>query len=93
MTDAIDIKLTHDEALVLFDFLQREIDLANGARLAAATEHQAELWALNGLNCLLEKVIAEAFRPDYPVLIAAARDALVEKSGTWPWRTSTASEG
>lgn len=85
MAETTTIELTRDEALVLFDFLQREIDLANGKRLEAATEHQSELWALNGLNCMLEKVVAEAFRTDYPERIAAARASLIENCGAWPW--------
>ena len=93
MADTRSIELTRDEALVLYDLLQREIDLANGARLAVATEHQAELWALNGLNCLLEKVVYEAFSPDYPARLAAAREALVEACDPWPSDIASRNDG
>lgn len=89
MADTVTIELAREEALVLFDLLQREIDLANGKRLVSATEHEGELWALNGLNCMLEKNVGEAFRPEYPQLVDAARAALVERNGAWPWDRAT----
>ena len=54
--DPIDIALTKDEALVLFEFLSRyaETDRLN-------IEDSAEQQALWNLTCLLEKALTEPF--------------------------------
>lgn len=81
---AVHIELEHDEALVLYDFLQREIDDKHGVRLKSLTNHDSELWALNGLNCLLERLLAEPFRKDYPTLLSQAQESLLERWAPWP---------
>ena len=80
----ITLNLDHDEALILFDFLQREIDQGNGEQLRQAVKHDGELWALNGLNCLLEKQLVEPFQIDCEVTVAKARTMLVRRCGAWP---------
>ena len=80
----VHLELDNDEALVLFDYLQREIDDENAVRLKSLTNHDGELWALNGLNCLLERVLAEPFTKKYPALSSQAQESLVERCGPWP---------
>lgn len=80
----VTITLSQDEALVLFDFLQREIDAVNGSRLVPATEHEGELWALNGLNCLLERELAAPFKHDYDQILQQSRASLIQRNGSWP---------
>jgi len=43
---SITIQLSDNKANVLFDFLFRAINDKNGETLAAAIEHEGELWAL-----------------------------------------------
>ena len=80
----VHIELEHDEALVLHDLLHREIDDKHGVRLKSLTNHDSELWALNGLSCLLERVLAEPFRRDYRTLLSQAQKSLLERCGPWP---------
>ena len=60
----VSITLTKDEALVLFGWLGRQIEDDDGRQLLAADTRESELWALNGLYCGLEKILAEPFAPD-----------------------------
>lgn len=70
----IDVPLTPDEALVLFEFLWRYSDTDQLQVL-----DQAEQRALWNLCCVLEKVLVEPFDPNYPELLKAARDRLRDK--------------
>lgn len=67
----VQIEITKDEALVLFEFLSRfsETDTLE-------IEDQAEERALWNLTCVLEKILVEPFLPDYLDIIKAARDRL-----------------
>ena len=68
----VELKLTKDEALVLFEFLCR---FSNDDALAI--DDQAEERALWNLQCVLEKVIMEEpFSPDYKSILEAARNRL-----------------
>ena len=67
----VNLQLTPDEALVLFEFLSRFSDTGS-----PAVEDQAEQGALWNLTCLLEEQLVEPFRPDYRALLLAARDRL-----------------
>lgn len=71
MGGPIRLELTGDEALVLFDFLQRFDDEG-----ALVIRDQAEERALWNLHSLLQKQLVEIFHPDYKALLAAARDRL-----------------
>ena len=73
------ITLKDHEALVLFDFLQREIETNNARRVAPYFEHPAEFWALNNLFCAMEPVTGEVFRSDYGKIIDAARTAVMHQ--------------
>ncbi len=84
------ITLSSDDALVLFDFLAREIDDIKSKRLACVIEHPAEFWALNGILGDLQRELAEPFRSDYRELVAAARERLMDSSD--PERTFVVGE-
>jgi hypothetical protein len=71
MGGLIRLELTGDEALVLFEFLQRFDDEGT-----LAVQDQAEERALWNLHILLQKQLVEIFQPEYKALVAAARDRL-----------------
>ena len=77
------IELSREEALVLLDYLQREIDHNGGNSLKSSIDHDAEIWALNELNCLLERVLTEPFDQNYSNELSAAQGALVARCGKW----------
>ena len=66
--ESVTLKLTPDEALVLFEFFARFDD---SDRLAFA--HAAEYLALQRVAAQLDKAAAGAFDPAYADLLAAAR--------------------
>jgi hypothetical protein len=70
------ITLEDDEALVLFEWLSREIEERKGAGLGPAFVSPAEFWALNALHCLLERADVAPVRLDYAEAVAAARARL-----------------
>ncbi len=39
---------------------------------------------MNGLQGLLERVLPEPFREDYPALLSQAKESLVARFGPWP---------
>lgn len=69
--DLVRIELTSDEALVLFEFLQR---FSESDKLVL--EDQAEQRALWNLTCILEKELAQPFAVNYGELLSQARDRL-----------------
>jgi hypothetical protein len=71
MREPIRLELTGDEALVLFDLLQRFDDEGT-----LTIRDQAEERALWNLHCLLQKQLVEIFDPDYKALLVAAQDRL-----------------
>ena len=72
--ESIKIELTKDEAIVLYEFLQRS---SNSDELKI--EHQAEERALWNLACIFEKVLAEPFMLDYARILTSARERLKDK--------------
>lgn len=70
----IQISLTKDEALVLFEMLSRFSDTGS-----LTIEHQSEERALWNLNGLLEKKLTEPLKPNYKELLQAARENLKDK--------------
>jgi len=70
----IQISLTDDEALVLFEFLSRfsETD-------SLTIEDQAEERILWNLCCDLESVLVEPFKEDYANILAQARQNIRDK--------------
>ena len=69
----VTVSLTHDEALVLFEWLAREDDDKGGIHV----EHPAEQRVLWQVQAYLEKTLTEPFAPDYDKLLAAARERVV----------------
>ncbi|WP_309106572.1 hypothetical protein [Arthrobacter sp.] len=70
-SEQISVKLSEDEALVLFDWLarfneRRNTDLAD----------QAEQRILWDIECSLESVLVQPFLEDYTLLLAEARSRL-----------------
>lgn len=66
------LSLTHDQALVLFEWLSRE-----DGRNSIPAEHEAErkvLWLLEGQ---LERTLVEPLQADYRALVAVARERVV----------------
>lgn len=72
--EEIQISLTKDEALVLFEMLSRFSDTEK-----LNIEHQSEERALWNLNCLLEKILVEPFKSNYAELLQAAQERLKDK--------------
>jgi hypothetical protein len=68
---SVDISLTDDEALVLFDWLGRRSD-----DLAPDEKPTAEIIALWNLEALLERVLVAPFMSDYAEQLEAARARL-----------------
>ena len=72
MTSAhVDLRLTNDEALVLFDVLHRWEDDGRGP-----TDDLGERAALDALSCALESALVEPFNSDYGALVRSARERL-----------------
>ncbi len=69
--DEIEIKLTRDEALVLYEFLNRfsETD-------TLTIEHSSEQRTLWNLTSILESTILEPFDNNYEDLLQAAKENL-----------------
>lgn len=67
----VSIKLTKDEALVLFEFLSRF-----SSQDVMEIQDQAEERALWNLTCSLEKVLAEPFSQHWEEILSAARARL-----------------
>ena len=65
----VTLELTKAEALVLFDFLWR---FTEGKRLVI--EDQAEQRVLWDLLAMLEPILVEPFKRNYPELVQKARD-------------------
>lgn len=77
--------LSDDERLVLFDLLARLIETEKAEHSIGLVQHDAEIWALNGLYCALERTEVFPFARDYEAEVEAARSRLLEASGgTWP---------
>jgi hypothetical protein len=69
--ESINVSLSPDEALVLFEFLARFEQSEN-----LQIEDEAERVVLANVLCVLEKKLVAPFRPDYADLLASARRAL-----------------
>lgn len=70
----VELRLTPDQALVLFEWLHRlEDDDALDELPGLLRGERAALWALSGA---LERTLAEPFKPEYRRLVDEARDRL-----------------
>lgn len=72
-TPTVELRLTSDEALVLFDVLHRWEDDGQ-----APTSDVGEREAFNALSCALETALVEPFDADYDALVRSARARLGE---------------
>lgn len=72
MADEIAIRLTRDQALVLFEWLAR----TGAADQPVEFEDQAEQRVLWDLESALESVLTEPLREDYRALVKTARARL-----------------
>ncbi len=75
------IELSEDEALVLFELLFAYGDSDDGRRLVV--RHAAERNALWALSAQLEKGLVAPFQRDYQEVLAAARARVEEQGGSW----------
>ncbi|MCU0322323.1 MAG: hypothetical protein MUE72_07900 [Chitinophagaceae bacterium] len=65
----VNIELTKDEAIVLFEFLGRFNEVENNSLF----EDQSEQRVMWDIECILEKKLAEPFRKDYSEIVKKAR--------------------
>jgi hypothetical protein len=75
MTDDINIQLSKEEAIVLFEFLSRLND-NNQDDIFKDQAEQRVLWNIEGT---LEKKLVEPFRPDYVDILNRAREKVRDK--------------
>lgn len=73
---SIEVSLPNQTLLVLFEFLCREIDERDGENLAGAFVCVAEFWALNAIQCMLEKGAFYSALRDYQAQLDEARATL-----------------
>ena len=68
----VNIELSKEEAIVLFEFLGRFNDKNDSSRF----EDQSEQRVLWNIECILEKELSEPFRADYQEIVKNAREAV-----------------
>ena len=68
----VNIELTNDEAIVLFEFLGRFNENDDLSRF----EDQSEQRVLWDIECILEKELSEPFRADYQEIVNKARETV-----------------
>ena len=74
MSENVTITLSHDEALVLFEFFSRFCDHGDDFTM----RHAAEYLAFMRVSAQLDGALIEPFRPEYAELLQAARDRIAE---------------
>ena len=73
MTDKkVNIELTKEKAIVLFEFLGRFNEKDDLSRF----EDQSEQRVLWDVECILEKELSEPFRADYQEIVKKARETV-----------------
>lgn len=72
MNENINLTLSRDEALVLFEFFSRFGDDDDSFTL----RHNAEYLAFMQISAQLDKSLVEPFQPQYLELLQAARDRI-----------------
>ncbi len=73
MKKNINIELTYDEALVLYEFLARFSE-----DKVLRFSHPAEYLALLRVSAQFDKLVDEMFSPDYKNVLSAAQDRLAK---------------
>lgn len=85
--EQVHLKISEDEALVLFEFLERLGDTEN-----LSFAHAAEYIALMKISAQIDKSITIMFKPDYLTLLESARQRVGESfEGEVPSMTKFAS--
>ncbi|WAC25817.1 hypothetical protein [Ancylobacter sp. SL191] len=79
--DEITLVVDRAVAVVLFEFLSRTVDDADGEALADFIEDEAEVPALWALLAGLESVLTEPMAEDYERKVLAAREAVMKRFG------------
>ena len=77
--ETITIVLDRAVALVLFEFLARNIDEEDAEPLTGSLDDQAELAALASLLVELDETLSEPLDDDYRALLAAARATVARR--------------
>ncbi|MBC7581953.1 hypothetical protein H7097_03755 [Aeromicrobium sp.] len=71
-----ELDLTHDECLVLFDFLSSRIDTEDDVDFS--NPDFAQKVALNNLLCALEPIMAEALESNFREQVEEAKTSLTQ---------------
>jgi hypothetical protein len=80
--EEVTFTLTKEEALVLFEMLQRLVE-DNEKALLPLLHSSAEFAVLCRMNSHLEKTLAEPLRDNYEALLLKARKAILRQSGVF----------
>lgn len=80
--EGIDFTLSRQEALVLFELLQRLVE-ENEQDLLPLLHSSAEFAVLCIMNNHLEKILAEAAGDDYEDVLKRARAVIIRQSGRY----------
>ena len=75
---SVDLKLTHDEALVLFEWTHRQEDEHYNGKFFIDAAEQVAVW---NLTASLEPLIEELFSSTYREALQAAKSRLVGEVG------------
>lgn len=73
--EKVNIELTKDEAIVLFEYLGRFNENEDRGKF----EDQSEQRVLWDIECILEKQLTEPFRADYSEIVIKAREKVRDK--------------
>ena len=79
--DEITLVIDRSVAVVLFEFLSRTVDDADGEAMADFIEDEAEIPALWALLAGLESVLTEPMAEDYERCVLKAREAVMKRFG------------
>ncbi len=71
----VSLELTKEEAIVLFEFLERFNKIEHNPHF----EDQSELRILWDIECTLEQKLSESFRIDYQEIVNRARKNIRDK--------------
>jgi hypothetical protein len=77
----MNVDLSNDEALVLFELLHEYGSKGDGRELKV--QHAAERNALWALSAKLKKLLVPPFQPNYSELLSKARVRVEEQGGPW----------
>ena len=79
--DEVTLVIDRSVAVVLFEFLSRTVDDADGEALLDFIEDEAEIPALWALLAGFESVLTEPMAEDYERKVLAAREAVMKRFG------------